>query len=117
NRKLHDASPFQVVDPGFNAILIRSAADLAALADDLGEPAIAAANRARVGQALAALDRLWSEPHGQYLCLDRKTGALIDSASIGGILPVFAAIPADRAQRIARTIERQAGRLRFVVAS
>src|SRR6185312_14261862 len=30
NGKLHDASPFQVVDPGFNAILLRSAADLAA---------------------------------------------------------------------------------------
>jgi ABC-type cobalamin transport system ATPase subunit len=27
--KLHDASPFQVVDPGFNAILLRACADLA----------------------------------------------------------------------------------------
>src|SRR5690606_8749123 len=33
NSKLHDASPFQVVDPGFNAILIRSSADLAAVAE------------------------------------------------------------------------------------
>src|SRR6218665_3840853 len=31
NTKLHDASPFKVVDPGFNAILIRSATDLATL--------------------------------------------------------------------------------------
>ncbi len=32
---------------------------------------------------LAALDRLWSARHGQYLCKDRITGMLIDSASIG----------------------------------
>lgn len=50
NSKLHDASPFQVVDPGFNAILIRACADLAELADSLGEPGIAAANRARARQ-------------------------------------------------------------------
>ncbi len=34
-----------------------------------------------------------------------STGALIESASIGGILPVFAAVPRARAQEIARTIE------------
>jgi hypothetical protein len=117
NSKLHDASPFQVVDPGFNAILVRSAADLAALADELGEPGIAAANRARAERALGALERLWSDSHGQYLCLDRTTHTLIDSASIGGILPVLAAIPPERARRIARTIERQAERVRFIVAS
>lgn len=117
NSRLHDASPFQVVDPGFNAILVRSAADLAALADELGEPGIAAANRRWAERALSAIDGLWSDGHGQYLCRDRTTGALIDSASIGGILPVFAAIPADRAGRIARTIERQAERVRFIVAS
>ncbi|WP_291308928.1 trehalase family glycosidase, partial [Devosia sp. 66-14] len=96
NARLHDASPFKVVDPGFNAILIRSATDLAALADELGEPEIAARNRARAEAGLAALETLWSEPHGQYLCRDRVTGQLIDSASIGGILPVFAAVPKAR---------------------
>jgi hypothetical protein len=105
NTRLHDASPFKVVDPGFNAILIRSATDLAALADELGEPEIAARNRARAEAGLAALETLWSEPHGQYLCRDRVTGQLIDSASIGGILPVFAAVPKARAEAIARTIE------------
>lgn len=117
NRKLHDASPFQVVDPGFNAILIRSCSDLADLADMLGEAEIAAANRRRVERALTALDSLWSEQRGQYLCRDRTIGALIDSPSIGGILPVFAAIPRPKAQGIARTIERQRERLGFVVAS
>jgi hypothetical protein len=117
NSKLHDASPFQVVDPGFNAILIRSCADLAVVADALGERALAADNRARAARGLTGLERLWSEKHGQYLCLDRTTGALIDSASIGGILPVFAAVPPHRAKQVARTIERQAEKLRFIVAS
>ncbi len=117
NRVLHDASPLQVVDPGFNAILIRSSADLAALADALGETGIAEANRARAEKGLAALEALWSEKHGQYLCKDRTTGELIDSASIGGILPVFAAVPKQRAREIARTIERQARVARFPVPS
>ncbi len=55
NARLHDASPFRVVDPGFNAILVRSCADLARLAEALGEPEIAAANRERAARGLAAL--------------------------------------------------------------
>jgi len=117
NSKLHDASPFKVVDPGFNAILIRSATDLAALADELGETAIAEANRARAQKALAALEGLWSDAHGQYLCKDRVTGGLIESASIGGILPVFAAVPRERAQEIARSIETWATKVKYIVPS
>ena len=117
NTRLHDASPFKVVDPGFNAILIRSATDLAAVAEELGEHEIAKANRARAGKGLAALETLWSDTHGQYLCRDRVSGGLIDSASIGGILPVFAAVPRTRAQVIARTIESWASQARYIVPS
>jgi len=117
NARLHDASPFKVVDPGFNAILIRSATDLAALADELGETEIAARNRARAEKGLAALETLWSDKHQQYLCRDRVTGQLIDSASIGGILPVFAAVPRARAEAIARTIENWAKRVKYIVPS
>lgn len=117
NSKLHDASPFKVVDPGFNAILIRSMSDLADLAEALGEAAIAEANRERAAKALAALESLWSERHGQYLCRDRITGQLIESASIGGILPVFAAVPKARAEAIARTIERWATQVKYIVPS
>ncbi|MBP0651123.1 hypothetical protein J8J40_29125, partial [Mycobacterium tuberculosis] len=74
NAKLHAASPFKVVDPGFNAILIRSDADLADLADSLGEPALAAEARTRVAKARTAFPQLWSEKHGQFCCLDRATG-------------------------------------------
>jgi glycogen debranching enzyme len=50
--------------------------------------------------------------HGQYLCLDRVTGSLIDSRSIGGLLAAFAPIPHERAARIARTIDGHAARFR-----
>jgi hypothetical protein len=117
NSKLHDASPFQVIDPGFNAILIRACTDIATLAHELGEMDIANANRARAERGLAALETLWSDEHGQYLCKDRTTGELIDSASIGGLLPVFAAVSRDRAHEVARTIERRASDARFLVPS
>ncbi len=117
NSKLHDASPFQVVDPGFNAILIRSCADLADLAEILGEDAIARENREHAKAGLLAMEGLWSKEHGQYLCRDRTTGRLIDSASIGGILPVFAAIPKVRAEAIARTIEQWGEWVKFLVPS
>ncbi|WDR06149.1 trehalase family glycosidase [Devosia rhodophyticola] len=117
NSRLHDASPFQVVDPGFNAILIRSCADLAAMADALDEPGIAADNRAWANKGLAAMEGLWSEPHGQYLCRDRTINTLIDSASIGGILATFAAIPSGRAHAIARTVERLSQSVQFSVPS
>ena len=117
NAKLHDASPFQVVDPGFNAILIRVCQDIAVVAEALGDEATLARNRDRAARGLAALERLWSDRHGQYLCLDRTTGELIDSASIGGLIPVFAGIPQQRAATIGRVIQRQASKLKYIVAS
>ncbi len=117
NSKLHDASPFQVVDPGLNAILIRSCEDLAVVAEALGDDETAARNRARAEKGLAALEKLWSDKHGQYLSLDRITGRLIDSASIGGLIPVFAAIPKERAAAIGRVITRQGQRLKYIVPS
>jgi glycogen debranching enzyme len=117
NTKLHDASPFQVVDPGFNAILIRSCTDLADLAEALGEASIARDNRERAAKGLRAMESLWSESHGQYLCKDRTTGELIDSASIGGILPVFAEVPKARAHDVARTIEKWSTRVKYIVPS
>jgi hypothetical protein len=110
--KLHDASPFQVVDPGFNAILIRSCADLADLADHLGEAELARENRQFADKGIAAMETLWSAPHGQYLCRDRTRGTLVDSASVGGLLAAFCAIPTDRAAAIARTIDNHGTRFR-----
>ncbi len=117
NTRLHDASPFQIVDPGFNAILIRSCSDLAEIAEAIGRDDIAAANRVMANRARAALETLWSDRHGQYLCMDRITGDLIDSPSVGGLLPVFADVSQDRAAAIAATIEKEAARAQFIVPS
>jgi glycogen debranching enzyme len=117
NTKLHDASPFRVVDPGFNAILIRSCADLADLAARLGEPEIAAQSRAMAEKGVTAMATLWSDEQGQYLCQDRTIDALIESPSIGGLLAVFAGIPADKAAAVTRRIEKLAESCTYLVPS
>lgn len=89
NTKLHDASPFQVVDPGFNAILIHSDQALARLAQAMDEHALTKRAQTRAQLGITAMDRLWSKERGQYLCLNRRTGQLVNSASVGGLLPVL----------------------------
>ena len=117
NAKLHDASPFRIVDPGFNAILLRSCADLAELADALGEAEIAQSARSRADRGVAALETLWSDTFGQYLCLDRSTGKLIQSPSIAGILAAFAPISEARGAALAARIEDLSTRSKFLVPS
>lgn len=115
NARLHAASPFQVVDPGFNAILIRSDEALADLAEAIGLDRIATAARARVALARQAFASLWSEDAGQFLCLDRVAGNLIDSRSVGGLLPLFAGL--GDISRMLATIARWRERVAFGVAS
>jgi len=117
NSKLHEASPFQVVDPGFNAILLRACSDVSALAATLGQSEIAARSQAQADKGLAAMETLWSEAHGQYFCLDRKLGALVQSPSIGGILAAFAPIPAVRSRAIAQTLAKLGDQVRYLVPS
>jgi len=118
NARLHDASPFRVVDPGFNAILMRSDEDLARLAEDLGEGGIAAEARERAAHARAGFEVLWSDRHGQYVCFDRVVDAPVDSTSVGGLLPVFAALGDEGRQRaIAARIAAWRSRTRFGIAS
>lgn len=117
NANLHDASPFQLVDPGFNAILIRSCADLASLADTLGDQHIAARSRDLAKTGIAAMESLWSNNHGQYLCLDRVSGEPVDSLSVSGLLAAFAPIPEHRAAAIASRIEDIGRRTSHLVPS
>lgn len=118
NSKLHDASPFKVVDPGFNAILIRSDQDLASLARVIGETALADEAEARVAKARAAYEQLWSERHGQYVAYDRAVGALVDSPSIGGLMAPFAGLgDAGRQAAIGATIRRWRTASRYAVPS
>jgi hypothetical protein len=102
NSRLHDASPFQVVDPGFNAILIHSDQALARLARRLGATDFADAAKARAEKGLNAMDSLWNPEMGQYACRNRRTGQRVDSPSIGGLLPVLV-LPAGHAHLSALT--------------
>lgn len=115
--RTHGASPFQIVDPGFNAILIRSCLETAELAEALDEPALARRHRAWAERGITALDGLWSEKHGQYLPYDRIGGRLIDSPSIGGLIPAFAPIPPARAAALAATLRAIGEKVRFLVPS
>lgn len=117
NAKLHDASPFQIVDPGFNAILIRSCADLAKLAAILGEDSLAAKAQKQAEDGLAALETLWSDAHQQYLCLDRAVGELVDSLSVGGLLAAFAPLPAKRITALAARLEEIGKQAKYLVPS
>ncbi len=117
NSKLHDASPFRIVDPGFNAILIRACSELADLARQLGENDIAAQSQAYAERGIAAMESLWSDKRGQYLCFDRVTAELVDNPSSGGLLASFAAIPAHRARAVAETIARWGEKVTYLVPS
>lgn len=117
NRVLHDNSPFRVVDPGFNAILLRSCAELAQLAEELGESEIAARNSQWAERGVKALDKLWSREHSQFVCWDRVADAQINSASIGGILPVFAPLGSDKVTAIVSRLEAIAQQSTYLVAS
>ena len=72
-----------MVDPGFNAILLRSIQETAELAEELGEHDIAAASKAQLEKGLAALETLWNDDIGQYTCYDRVTGELSSVPSVG----------------------------------
>lgn len=117
NTKLHDASPFQIVDPGFNAILIRSCEDVADLAGRLGMVEIATEARSMAKKGIAALEALWSDDLGQYQCYDRAANKPVESASIGGILAAFAPIPKRRAQALTARIDGLAKSCNYLVPS
>lgn len=117
NTLLHDNSPFRVVDPGFNAILLRSSADVAHLADEIGDTVIAEASRTNVTSGCEALEVLWSDAHGQYLCFDRAAATLVDSPSIGGLLTAFAPISRERAAALAQRIATLSDKVNYLVPS
>ncbi len=117
NSRLHDASPFRVVDPGFNAILIRACDDLGWLADKLGDKDIAERSHAQAARGITALETLWNDEFGQYLCYDRAVGVPVESPSIGGLLPAFAAIPDHRAAALARTIDKLGQKAKYLIPS
>jgi hypothetical protein len=117
NAAIAQQSKFQVVDPGFNAILIRACTDLAQCAQTLGLELIAQESRALAQLGIKGLDKLWADELDQYLCLDRLTGDLVMSESVGGLLPVFVGIDTDKAERIAQRIQRLKREANYLVPS
>ncbi|NKB75801.1 MAG: hypothetical protein GKR96_01865 [Gammaproteobacteria bacterium] len=117
NTQLHDASPFQIVDPGFNGILLRSCSDIADLAAELGEQSISKSSAAIVEKGLDAMESLWSDEFNQYLCMDRRRSELIQSPSIAGLLAIFAYIRQDRGKCIAARISDLGTRATYLVPS
>ncbi len=117
NREIAIQSPFQIVDPGFNAILIRSCFAAAELAGELGESEIQSASMTMASAMLSSMELLWSEEFGQYLCFDRVSNEPVNSPSIGGLLAVFAPVPQARIHRVAQTIETIGQTTRYLVAS
>ncbi len=99
NTRLHEASPFRVVDPGFNAILLRSEMDLAWLAERLGQAELAATLHARMDRTQQAFASLWNAEQGQYQPYDRCRNQLIESFSIAGVLPLFAGVGSPEQQQ------------------
>ena len=117
NSRLHDASPFRLVDPGFNAILIRSCHALAQLADQFGETEVAEVSRGFANRGVAAMEHLWDAELGQYMCFDRAIGAPVDTPTIGGILPAFCDIPDARKAALVERIKKLAAVSNYVVPS
>ncbi|MEM6760460.1 MAG: trehalase family glycosidase [Pseudomonadota bacterium] len=117
NSKLHDASPFQIVDPGFNAILIRACSDVADLAEYLGATEIAAQSRRYAAKGIAAMETLWDEQLSQYLCYDRQAQSPVVCPTVGGILPAFCDIPKHRKAALVARIKKLADSCNYVVPS
>lgn len=117
NTKLHDASPFRVVDPGFNAILLRSCQDLADLATQFGMTEIAQQSNDMAQRGVEAMETLWDDAMGQYLCYDRVIGEPILCPTIGGILAAFAPIPKTRVDALTQRIEKLAEVSTYLVPS
>jgi neutral trehalase len=90
----------QVEDVIFNSILCRANADLARIAEIVGEdPSEALAWRERTATAIN--DRLWSEEGGMYYSYDRVAGRLLKDETIAGILTLYGGVaPRERADRL-----------------
>lgn len=117
NRRIHAASAFRIVDPGFNAILLRSVADVSSLARDLGETDIARASSAWLDKGIGMMESLWNRDLGQYVCFDRVAGRLVDSASVAGLLAAVAPLPRARVRALSDRIRDLTEQATFMVPS
>ena len=81
------AFPFQVIDPGFNALWARSELALAQIAEIIGadpEP-----HRDRAEQLTNALEALWSDSMKCYVARDELTGDLQHYRTVSGLVALL----------------------------
>ncbi len=103
HRTIADEGPFRMVDVGMSMELLRANRDLLVLAEALGDGAVAAELRGRIGMSEAGMDWLWNEEAGAYCSRDATTlqsSGLVTNASF---LAFYAGVGSDR-QR-ARLVE------------
>lgn len=104
--RLHDLSPFRVVDVGINGLLLRAERDLVHLAREAGREDIAAAAGDRANAIDAALDHLWDEASGLYKSWDRVADAFVPTATSAGFLPLAGGnLPARRREALLATLD------------
>jgi hypothetical protein len=116
--KMLAASPFRVADIATNAILLRAERDLLTLEARFGSAGDGAEIVGRIERMEAAVDRLWSARHGLFLSLDQISGTPIETATSGGLLPLYAgAANAGRAQAMTATLRRWTDKVRWLVPS
>jgi glycogen debranching enzyme len=87
-RALAERGQFRVLDAGFSAILARACADLAVLADELGEPRIAEESRA-AGERVAAALLARADSDGLIRPVDDVAGASLPVTSAGSALALL----------------------------
>jgi hypothetical protein len=86
--RLARSGPFRVLDPGFSAMLARAAADLAWLAESLGEPRLSEESAAASERVAAALAHR-ADSDGLIRPLDLTDGATLHVTSAGSALALL----------------------------
>jgi len=115
---LRASSPFWMLCPGFNAILLRAHRDLSELAWALGETSAATEIARWIAAMEAGFERLWDDEAHVYRCHDALTDEPVDSLGSAGFLPLYAgAASADQAPQLAERLADWLDQVRYGVPS
>jgi|GEM_PF-5986953 len=98
-----EQSPFRVIDPMTNAILLRSNIDLIRMGKKLKilDRKTEKELNSWITQTTNGLENLWSEKHNLYLTKNLVNNSLIEVETVSGLVPLFTGIiKQDRAEKI-----------------
>jgi len=74
-------------------------------------------NRRRAKDGLTALESLWSDALGQYICFDRAVNLPVNSASVAGLLPLLISLPESRGNALVERLSKISESCRYLVPS